>query len=78
MSGVRVNTGFVTTTLTKKDGTPLMAGELQSGDEIFFDWDTGIITDVKSETRCTYPLCNCAVGFPKDYQPSVETECPRM
>lgn len=26
--------------------------------------------------RCTYPVCDCPVSFPKGYKPSDATECP--
>jgi hypothetical protein len=74
---VTVNHGYVTRTLTKPDGTPLQAGELQEGDTVEYDWKTGIIVDVRSARRCTYPLCSCAVEFPEGYKPEA-AECPRM
>lgn len=75
---VTVNTGFVTQTLKKQNGEPLRAGDLKEGDTVSYDWQTGIITDVRSARRCTYPLCDCAVSFPEGYNPSEATECPRM
>jgi hypothetical protein len=66
--------GYDPVNLHYSDGRRLTAGDIMTGDSVVFELTSGLVLAI---WRCQYPACDCAVSFPEDYHPDIETECPK-